>query len=172
MATDAPWKRKLLEELTQSFFVCPLFRINLRIGTFQIYRREHSRRAMSRAGQENHVQVVLLDEPRQMDVAKGQARTRAPMAKQPVLDVLRPERFAQQRVLLEVKHPQDQKIARPPESICLAQLFGAQRRAGYGRASFPKSVQIERRMNLGQCGGRHRKPPDHHLEIQQTNLWW
>ena len=44
-------------------------------------------------GQKDHVQVVLLDHPVEMDVDKRQAGTRSPVAEQPALDMLGPQGF-------------------------------------------------------------------------------
>src|SRR5262249_33532675 len=68
VTSDPARKRKLLEEFTQSLRVRALFRIYLRVRAFQISRTENSGGAMSRAGQENHVKVVFLNQPVQMNI--------------------------------------------------------------------------------------------------------
>ncbi len=65
-----------------------------------------------------------LDRPVQMDVAEGQPGAGPPVAEQPVLDVLRLERLLQERVGLEVRHPQREVVARPPEGVDLRSSSG------------------------------------------------
>jgi hypothetical protein len=50
----------------------------------------------------NHVQVVVLDDPVEVDVDEVQAGGRAPVAQQAGLDVPKLLRLAQQRVVVEV----------------------------------------------------------------------
>src|SRR5271165_2167459 len=80
MAADAAGKRELLEELAQTFFVFTLFRVNLGVGPFEISGAQDTRRTMARPGHENHVQVVFLDEPVQVNVDECEAGTRSPMS--------------------------------------------------------------------------------------------
>jgi hypothetical protein len=72
---------------------------------------------MSWPGQEDHVQVVLLDQSVQMNVDKREARARAPVSQEPILDVLVFEGLSQKRVALEINHPKAQVVASSP--ICM-----------------------------------------------------
>ena len=56
------------------------------------------------ASEIDHVEVVLLNEPVQMNVDEREARARSPVAEQTILDVLGSQRFLQQRILLQVDH--------------------------------------------------------------------
>ena len=58
--------------------------------------------AVAGAGHEDHIQVVAFDEPVQVRPDKRQRRARAPVAEQPMLDVLDGERFAQQGIVAQV----------------------------------------------------------------------
>src|SRR5580704_524772 len=104
MAPDPARKRELPEELLQALDVQTFLRINLRICTFKICRTKNAWRPVPRTSKKNHVEVVLLDEPVQMNVHERESGARSPVAEQPVLDVLRPQRFQEQRVLLQVDH--------------------------------------------------------------------
>src|SRR5271157_1415142 len=53
MAADAAGKRELLEELAETFFVFTLFRVDLRVGSFQISGAQYTRRTMAWPGHEN-----------------------------------------------------------------------------------------------------------------------
>src|SRR5208337_126884 len=75
MTADAAGKRELLEELAKTFFVFTLLRVDLGVGSFEISRAQYTRRAMAWPGHENHVQVVFLDEPVQVNVDECKART-------------------------------------------------------------------------------------------------
>src|ERR1019366_6942910 len=120
---------KLSEELVQSVDIQTLFWIDFRIRTLKISRTKHARRAVSRPGEKDHIEVELLDQPVQMNVDKRQARTRSPVPQQAILDVLWLERLGQQWILLQVDHAQAKVIASSPVSFCFTQLLGAERRS-------------------------------------------
>ena len=88
-------------------------------------------RPVPRAGHVDHVQVVGLDRPAQVDVAERQPRAGPPVAEQPILDLLRFEWLLQERIRLQVGHAEGQVVASPPVSVDLAELVRAERRAGY-----------------------------------------
>jgi len=54
------------------------------------------------AGDVDHVEVVLLDDAVEVNVAEVLPRRRAPVAEQPRLDVLQLKRLAQQRIVEQV----------------------------------------------------------------------
>ncbi len=78
VAADAAGERELLEELAQALFVLALVRVDLRVRAFQVDRAEHPGRAVPGPGQEDHVEVVLLDQPVQVDVDEARARGSIP----------------------------------------------------------------------------------------------
>ena len=80
-------------------------------------------------GNVERVQVVLLNQPVEMDVGEGLAGIRAPVTQHAWLDVLDLERLTEQGVVLEVQHPQAQVEAGTPISVYLPQFIGA--RAGF-----------------------------------------
>ena len=65
-------------------------------------------------GEVDHVGVGVADEPVEVDVDQAQAGRRAPVAEQPRLDVLRPQRLAQQRVVLQVDLADGQVVGGAP----------------------------------------------------------
>jgi hypothetical protein len=64
------------------------------------------------------------------------------MAEQPVLDVLGLERFAQQRIVAQVDHPDRQVVAGAPEGVGPAQFVGIQRRALDVARTVPKALRL------------------------------
>src|SRR5271157_561133 len=91
VAPDASGKRKLLEELAQPFEVLTLVGIHVRVRSFEITGAQNAGCTVSRAGKKDHIEVVFLDQPVEVNIDKRQSRTRSPMPEQPVLDVLRPQ---------------------------------------------------------------------------------
>src|SRR4029450_11172822 len=88
VTTDAAGEGEFLEEGAHTFFVLALIRIDLRIGALQIGRRQYTRRAVARAGQENDVQIVLGDQAVEVNIGKAQAGTRAHVPQQAQFHVL------------------------------------------------------------------------------------
>ena len=76
------------------------------------------------------------------------------MSEQPVLDVLRLERFFQQRIVLQIDHAQAQVIAGPPVGIGLAQFLGAERRSWHRGSGLAVGAQgaVFRRLRCGWRG--------------------
>ena len=126
MAADAAGERELLEELEHPLDVLALVRKDLGVGPLEIDGPQHPGRSVPGTGQEDRVQVVLVDQPIEVDVGKAQPGTRAPVAQQALLDVLRLERLAEQGIALQVDHADREVVARPPVRVDLAQLVGGQ----------------------------------------------
>jgi hypothetical protein len=57
---------------------------------------------MPGAGDVDHVEVVFLDDPVQVNVDEVQTRRRSPVAEQPGLDVFLCERLFEQWVIVEI----------------------------------------------------------------------
>ena len=73
-------------------------RINLAVSAFEICVGHQPGPAVSRSGDVDDVQIVLLDQAIEMDVNEIQSRRRAPMAEQSWLDMFEFQRLAQQRI--------------------------------------------------------------------------
>ena len=117
VAADVAGEGELLEELSETLDVLALVRIDLRIRAFEVGRPEHARRAVAGARHEDHVEIVADDHPVQVHPDEREGGARPPVAEQPVLHVLRAQRFAQQRIVLEIDHPDRQVIAGSPVRI-------------------------------------------------------
>src|SRR5579884_2490178 len=134
MASDTARKRELPEKLTQAGGVFALFGVDLRVNALEICGAEHAWRAMAWSGQEDRVQVVLPDQPVQMNPGECKPRACAPVSEEPVLDVLRTERLFEQRIVPEINHPQRKIVAGAPVCVGSAQFLGIERRASNGRS--------------------------------------
>jgi hypothetical protein len=127
VAADAARKRELLEEQAHAFFVLRLVRIYLRVRAFEIYRRQDARRAVARTGEEDGIEVVLVDQAIEVDVGEAQARARPPVAQETLLEVLGLQRFTEQRVASQVNHARGEVRAGPPVRVYLLKLVVRQR---------------------------------------------
>jgi hypothetical protein len=132
VGTDAAGKGKRLEKALHAFLVLALVRIDLRIGAFQIARGQHARCAMTGAGEEDGVEVVLDDQPVEVDVGEGQRRAGPPVAEGTLLDVLGLEGLAQQRIVLQIDHACRQVVAGLPPGMHVRQFPVLERRSGSG----------------------------------------
>ena len=98
-----PGKRELLEELLQPGLILADVGIDLAVSAFEIRVANDGRAAVPGAGDVNHVEVVFLDDPVQVDVDEVLARRRAPVSQQHVLDVRERQRPLQQRIVVRDK---------------------------------------------------------------------
>jgi hypothetical protein len=94
VAADASRKRELLEKLLEPDRVFALVCVDFGIGALKINRAEDSRRAVTGTGKEDHVHVVFLNQPVQVNVHERQPRARSPMSEKSVLDVFGLERLS------------------------------------------------------------------------------
>src|SRR4029077_19958766 len=84
VTANAPRKRELLEEFLQSGRILALVGVDLGVGALQVRRAQDARSAVSRPGQEDHVQIVFLDQTVQMNVDKCQTWARSPVAEKSI----------------------------------------------------------------------------------------
>ncbi len=117
---------KLPEQPLQSVSVALDRRISLGIRAFQVGLRHQPRPAMARPGDENHVQIVLFDQPVQMDVKEVQAGRRSPMPEQARLDMLERERGFEQGIVLQVDLADRQVVRSSPIRMHLLKEGGRQ----------------------------------------------
>ena len=168
VARDALRPGELAKQPMQAVAVAFDGRIVLGVRAFQVAVRHDTRPAMARAHDVDHVQVVVLDEPVQVNVEQVQTRCRAPMAQQARLDVGERESPLQQRVVLQVDLPDRQVIRRTPVSVHLVQ--GVERH-GIGHGDLRRSAsftQMPREIPPQDGVGRHA--PDH-ARRRQTDLF-
>ena len=91
--------------------------VHLTIGPFEVGVRDESGTTVSGAGDVDHVEVVLFDQPVQVNVDEVQTRCRSPVAEQARFDVLLCERLLQQRVVIEVDLTDGEVVGGPPIRI-------------------------------------------------------
>src|SRR5271166_4202780 len=102
MAWDAPGKRELGEEALHPLLVGRNVRIDLTVSSLEIGVGYQAGPAMPGAGDVNHVEVVLFDQPVQVNIDEVQTRRGSPMAQQSRLDVILGEGLLEQRVVVEI----------------------------------------------------------------------
>jgi len=79
VAAYAAGERKLSKETLHPRDIFRFIRINLGVRTLQVGLGEHRRRPVTRAGEVDRVQAVLVDQPVEVDVGEGLAGVRAPV---------------------------------------------------------------------------------------------
>src|SRR5689334_18129085 len=79
MAWNAAGKRELSEQALHPLLVGGDVRINLAVSALEVGVCDQTRPAMARAGNVDHVEVMLLDDPVEVDVNEIQAGRRPPM---------------------------------------------------------------------------------------------
>ena len=168
VAGDAAGEAELLEQPLHPLRVLADVRVDLAVGAFEVGVGDQRRAAVPRADDVDHVQVVALDDPVEVDAEHVQARRRAPVAEQPRLDVLALQRLLQERVVEQVDLADRQVVGGPPVGVHLAELVrreavppgsassrGVVPRGGWSSASCP---------SIGSVTGiaavvRSRRPP-------------
>jgi len=123
VAADVAREGKLLEEALHPFIVFALVGIDLAVGTLQVNRTENARSPVARTGHEDHVQVVLFDQPIAVNVGEAEGGRGTPVAQQAVLDLLWLEGFSQQGVIPQVNHTYGQVVTGAPVGMNFAQFF-------------------------------------------------
>src|SRR3954453_19937902 len=126
MRADMPGEGELLEEFLQSLGVFALVRIDFGVRPLKIAGCEYTRRAVARTGNEDHIQVVTLDDAVQVGPDEREGRACAPMAEQASLDVLGGERITQQRIIQQIDHADGKVITSVPPGVHAPQLVGAE----------------------------------------------
>ena len=127
MACDAAWEGELLEQALHALQVLAYVRVNFAVGAFQIGVCNKEVAAMSRTGQQNHVQIIPLDYTVQVYIYKVLARYSTPVSYNLLLNLLHCQRLAQQRVVQQVQLAGSQIVGCTPIRIHLAQQFVCQR---------------------------------------------
>src|SRR5258708_5452774 len=97
MAGDTAGKRKLAEQMVHALGIAGNVRVSLAVGALQPGTGDHTRRAVTGAGNENQVKIALDDDSVEMEVEKVQPRRGAPVPEQPGFDVFDAQGLAEQR---------------------------------------------------------------------------
>ncbi len=125
VARNAAGERELGEEPLHPLLVLRHVGINLAVGSLEIRVGDQRRTAVTRAGDIDHVEVVLPDQPVEVRVNEVEAWRRAPMAEQTRLDVLPRERRLQKRIVEQINLADRQIVRRAPVGVDQSQfLFG------------------------------------------------
>src|SRR5262245_42811209 len=95
MAADAAREGELFEEATQPRLVLALIRVDLRVRPLEIRLREYGRCSVPRSREEDGVQVILVDQPVEVDVGEALAGVRTPVSQQSLLGMFAPQRLLQ-----------------------------------------------------------------------------
>src|SRR5205085_105183 len=124
---NAARKGKLFEQPFHSLLVLRDVRIDFAVGAFQVRVRHQPGSAVSRAGDIDHVQVLLLDDPVEVDVDEIQSRRRAPVAQQAGLDVLALQGLLQQGIVVKINLADGQVVCGAPVSVDFPEQIRAER---------------------------------------------
>jgi hypothetical protein len=87
VAANSAGERELLEETLHPFHVFSLIRIDLGVGAFEVALGQYRRGPVTRAGNVDRVQVVLVDKPVEVNVGETLAGVGAPVPQHARLDV-------------------------------------------------------------------------------------
>src|SRR5271165_5650224 len=82
MAADASREAELLEETLHPGKIFTLLRIDFGVCAFEVSIGQYGRGAMSGARDEDRIQLILVDEPVEVNVGEALARVRAPVAQE------------------------------------------------------------------------------------------
>ena len=88
--------------------------------------------AVTRPGDVDHVEVVLVDDAIQVRVDEIEPGRRAPVAEQARLDVLDRQRLRQQRIVEQIDLSDRQVVGGAPVRVETRQVVGSERGVGSG----------------------------------------
>src|SRR6185437_1184245 len=117
VAGNSSRKRKLSKELPQPGLILADIGIDLAVRALEIRVAHEGRAAVTGPGHVDHVEVVFLDDPVQVDVNEVLPRGRAPVTQQHGLDVRELQRPFQQWIVVEIDLADRQVIGGTPVSV-------------------------------------------------------
>ncbi len=117
MAGDAAGERELPEQSAHPLAVAGDVRIDLAVGALQPRVGHHAGAPVSRPAHVHGVEIPLHDGSVEVGIDEVETRGRPPVAEETGLDVLRPQRLRQQRVVQQVDLPHREVIGRPPPGV-------------------------------------------------------
>ena len=123
VAGNAARERELLEQALHALGVLADVRVNLAVSALKVGVRHEEIAAVTRTGQQDHIQIILLDDAVQMNINQVLTGHRAPVADDLLLDVLGLQRLLEQRVIEQVKLTGCKIICRPPVCVHFIQHF-------------------------------------------------
>ena len=133
-------------------------RVDLGVGAFEVCGGDQRRAAVPRAGDVDPVRAGAVDEPVQQDVDHRESGAGAPVAEQPRLDVLHRQRFAQERVALEVDLADREVVQRVPPAqvetevvaLVVGEVLG--HGGGSGHDVLPEVATTQPAVSILPCG--------------------
>src|SRR6266568_5474021 len=117
MARNAPREAELLEQSLHAPRVLRDMRIDLAVGTFEPGIGNDAGTPMARPSDVHHVKITGPYDPVQVHIDEVQPRRGSPMSEQTRLDVLKPQRLPQQRVVVQVDLADRQVVCSAPPGI-------------------------------------------------------
>src|SRR5262249_54601155 len=99
VARDPAREGELSKQALHAHFIERNVRIDLSVCSLKVSVRDQAGPAMAGTGDVDHVYVVLLDHPVQVNVDEVQTRRRAPMPEKPRLHMFFGQGFLEQRVV-------------------------------------------------------------------------
>ena len=115
-------------------------RIDLAVGAFQIGIRHQRGFAVTRPGDIDETEIVVLDDAVEMRVDEAQSRRRAPVAEQARFDVGERKRLFQQRIVVEIDLSDREIVRRAPPGVEFAELFGIEGLGRRGHVRIPEGT--------------------------------
>src|SRR5206468_5541689 len=97
--------------------------IEFAVGAFQISVSNQTGPSVTWTRHVDDVQVVLLDQPIEMNVDEIQPRCGAPVPQQSWFDMFELQRLVKQRIGIEIDLPYGEVVRGTPVGMHLAQLF-------------------------------------------------
>ena len=119
MAGNASGKRELGEQLLHPGLVLTHVGIDLRIRALEVGVGDQGRAAVAGAGDVEHVQVVLRDDPVEVHVNEVLPRRRSPMADHERFHIRERQWPFQQRIVIQIDLADRQVVRRPPVRVHL-----------------------------------------------------
>ena len=110
-------KGELLEQFFQTGLILADVGIDLAVRPFEVDVADHRRCAVAGAGDVDHVEVMLLDDPVQMRVNEVLSGGRPPVPEQQLFDVLELQRLAKQRIFAEINLADRKVIGGAPVGV-------------------------------------------------------
>jgi hypothetical protein len=152
VARDAARERELAEQPPDAVFGAVDLRVDLRVRALQIAVGDHARAAVPRAGDVEGVEIPFPDHSVQVGVEEVESGRRPPVTEEPRLDVLGPQRLAQQRIVEQIDLPDAQVVGRPPPRVDTSDLVGGD---GTLEPSGPAGGRHHERGSIGRVGMPH-----------------
>jgi hypothetical protein len=146
---------ELPKQPPQPLLVAADMGVDLAVGALEIGVCNQAGPAVTRAGDEDHVEVARPNRSVEMGVEEIQPRRGAPVAKQSRLNVLGAQRLAQQRVVEQVDLAHGQVVGSAPPAIDQLELAHSQRAVGEARSIGSSSGQWRLNRISGDGGYTH-----------------